>query len=85
MDLSLGYVVMTSEQLEVCADVARLYTGDLDGPGDEYTLRLEIAMNEDNETECQHVSALMVTLLYGRGIEQTARLANERWRTAFGK
>ena len=69
--------MLTSEQLDVCAGIALLY-----GDEDEYSGRLAKAMRLGDYEEAEHVSAVMLVLLYGRE-EKGAKLASELWNAAF--
>ena len=69
--------MLTPEQLDVCAGIALLY-----GDEDQFSARLAAAMRFGNREEAEHVSAVMITLLYGKDVEGV-KLAAELWSQAF--
>ena len=72
---------LTAEQKDVCSGIALLYLKSMAGP-DEFTERLVRAIKEDEADEAEHISAVMVTLMYGAEDDQ-AKFASKRWNEAF--
>lgn len=69
---------ITPEMTEACSGIALLCDDA------ELSQRLIVAMENDDRDEAEHVSALMVVLLYGKG-DEAARSASWWWSAAFSK
>lgn len=67
---------------DLCCGLALIYLGP-DGESDPYTDRLFIALKENNAEEMEHITALLISMLYGRG-QSPPQFALDTWAQLWG-